>query len=277
MGGPTQTWSRSMDDAQVARMWDDNADVWTEFSRLGYDEYRDQINTPAFMDLLPDVAGQTGLDVGCGEGHNTRLLAERGAQVVAIDIATRFMQYAIDAERTRRLGISYVRATGRHLPFGDEIFGFCTAIMSLMDVHDQLPVLGEIHRVLVPGGFLQFSITHPCFGAPGWSWHLDQSGRRVGMVCRDYFQQVQGEAEEWIFGAAPPESREGARRFVIPRFTHTLSYWLNAVVDAGLRPERFVEPFASDEVLQEHPRLYSTRIVAPYLIVRCRKAGVDGA
>ena len=37
--------------------------------------------------MLPDVRGLLGLDIGCGEGHNTRLLAGRGARVVAVDIA----------------------------------------------------------------------------------------------------------------------------------------------------------------------------------------------
>ncbi len=41
-------------------------------ARAGYDFYRDQFNTPAFLDLLPEVRGLHGLDVGCGEGYNTR-------------------------------------------------------------------------------------------------------------------------------------------------------------------------------------------------------------
>ncbi len=49
-----------------------------DLARAGFDVYRDALNTPAFLAVLPDVRGQRGLDVGCGEGHNTRLLAERG-------------------------------------------------------------------------------------------------------------------------------------------------------------------------------------------------------
>ena len=265
-----------MDDSQVARMWDDNADVWTKFSRLGYDRYRDHVNTPAFLAMLPDIDGQLGLDVGCGEGHNTRCLAERGARVVAVDIASRFMQYAFESERAEPLGLRFVRASGRCLPFVHESFDFCTAIMSLMDIPDQPAVLEEIHRVLKPGAFLQFSITHPCFGAPASSWQCDDSGRRVAIICRDYFEQRQGETEEWMYSAAPAEDPDTARRFRIPRFTHTLSYWLNSLIEAGFVLERFLEPSATDEVLQQHPELYSTRIVADYLLVRCKRDGRVG-
>ena len=63
-----------MDDRQVARLWDENAETWTHLARQGYDVYRDLVNTPAFLGMLPAVKGLRGLDVGCGEGHNTRLV-----------------------------------------------------------------------------------------------------------------------------------------------------------------------------------------------------------
>ena len=87
-----------MDHEEVARYWDENAEVWTELVRAGYENYRDGLNTPAFLEMLPDVKGLSGLDVGCGEGHNTRLLAERGARMTGIDISRNFVRYARGAE-----------------------------------------------------------------------------------------------------------------------------------------------------------------------------------
>lgn len=96
-----------MDHEEVGRYWDENADVWTELVRAGYDHYRDGLNTPAFLDMLPDVNSLSGLDVGCGEGHNTRLLAQRGARMTAIDISKSFIRHAGEAERKQPLGIRY--------------------------------------------------------------------------------------------------------------------------------------------------------------------------
>ena len=70
-----------MDHIEVGRYWNRNADAWTALARAGYDVYRDHLNTPAFLAMLPEVAGLSGLDIGCGEGHNTRLLARRGARM----------------------------------------------------------------------------------------------------------------------------------------------------------------------------------------------------
>ena len=87
-----------MDHEEAGRFWNGNAEAWTKLARAGYDVYQDHLNTPAFFAMLPDVAGLSGLDIGCGEGHNTRLLAQRGARVTAIDIAESFVARARQAE-----------------------------------------------------------------------------------------------------------------------------------------------------------------------------------
>ena len=105
-----------------------------ELSRAGYDVYRDYLNTPAFLEMLPEVAGLSGLDIGCGEGHNTRLLARRGARMTAVDIAERFITYAREAEEQEPLGIEYRLASALELPFEEAAFDFATGFMSFMDV-----------------------------------------------------------------------------------------------------------------------------------------------
>ena len=150
------------DPAGVAACWEANAETWTRHARAGYDIYRDALNTPAFLSILPPVRGLTGLDVGCGEGSNTRQLARRGAKMHAIDIAPTFIRHARAAEETEPLGIIFSVADGTRLPFSSQSFDFVVAFMSLMDIPDQQTVLLETARVLRPGGFLQFSITHPC-------------------------------------------------------------------------------------------------------------------
>src|SRR5690349_7955008 len=97
-----------MDDSEVARYWDENAEVWTRLSRAGYDVYRDGLNTPAFLAMLPDVRGLAGLDVGCGEGANTRLLAARGARMTGVDVSRTFLRHALASERDEPRGIRYV-------------------------------------------------------------------------------------------------------------------------------------------------------------------------
>jgi SAM-dependent methyltransferase len=262
-----------VDHRDVGRLWDENAEVWTELSRLGCDIYRDYVNTPGFFTMLPDVAGLSGLDIGCGEGHNTRLLASAGARMTAVDISRRFIRFAAEMEQSAPAGIRYCAGSAVELPFADEDFDFATGFMSFMDVPEHDRVVGEAYRVLRPGGFLQFSILHPCFATPRWRWLRDDAGRKTGLEVGDYFDGPNGRVEEWTFTATPSGRRESVRKFRVPRFWRTLSGWLNLLIDTGFAIERFEEPFADDATVAAQPHLEDTRIVAFFLIVRCRKPG----
>jgi SAM-dependent methyltransferase len=145
--------------------------------------------------------------------------------------------------------------------------------MSFMDVPQHDEVVREAHRVLKPGGFLQFSLSHPCFATPRWRWIRDENGEKVGLEVGDYFRGPDGAIEEWIFSTTPPDRRESLRKFRVPRFWRTLSGWLNLLIETGLVVERLAEPFADDEAIQAHPQFACTRIVAFFLIVRCRRPG----
>lgn len=169
-----------MDHREAGRYWERNALAWTRLARQGWDVYRDAVNTPAFLDLLPDVAGQCGLDVGCGEGHNTRLFAQRGARMFAIDVAQTFVRLAAERERAQPQSIQYAVASAVEIPYAAGTFDFATATMSLMDVPEFAVALQEIHRVLRTGGFIQFSISHPCFfpASPAPSAHTPWTSLR---------------------------------------------------------------------------------------------------
>lgn len=260
-----------MNHEQVGRFWNDNARAWSELARAGYDVYRDHLNTPAFFEVLPDVRGLRGCDVGCGEGHNTRLLARQGARVTAIDIADRFVALAEEAEAREPLGIDYRVASAVQLPFEDSAFDFVTAFMSLMDIPELGLALAEAHRVLIPGGFFQFSICHPCFDTPHRRKLRDAQRGVYAVEVGDYFRQLNGDVAEWIFKAAPPEIKASLRPFRTPRFTRTLSEWLNLLVEIGFHIERLQEPRPDDETVAACPFLQDAQVVAYFLHVRVRK------
>jgi ubiquinone/menaquinone biosynthesis C-methylase UbiE len=263
-----------MDHEEVGLYWDGNAEAWTELVRAGYDHYRDGLNTPAFFEMLPEVDGLSGLDVGCGEGHNTRLVAERGARMTGIDVSETFIRYAKEAEDVHPLGIDYGLASAAELPFEAAGFDFVTAFMSLMDIPETERVLAEVFRVLRPGGFFQFSITHPCFDTPHRRNLRDESGHTYAVEVAEYFVGREGEVKEWLFSAAPPDVKEGLAPFRIPVFMRTLSSWLNRLVESGFVLERFGEPYPSDEAVRERPGLQDARIVACFLHVRARKPAI---
>jgi SAM-dependent methyltransferase len=260
-----------MDHEEVGRHWDENADAWTRLARAGYDIYRDGLNTPAFLEMLPEVRGLSGLDVGCGEGYNTRLVSERGARMTGIDISENFVRHAKEEESREPGGIRYARASAVELPFENASFDFATAFMSLMDISETGRVLTEVFRVLRPGAFFQFSITHPCFDTPHRKNLRDETGRTYAIEVGGYFHGSEGEVKEWLFSGAPSAVREELPPFRVPVFMRTLSSWLNSLVEAGFVLERFGEPYPDDNAVRERPGLQDAQIVAYFLHVRARK------
>ena len=262
-----------MDDKEVGEYWDKNAENWVKLARMGYDRCRDLINSPAFFNMIPDVSNLNGLDIGCGEGYNTRIAAKKGAIMSAIDISEVFIKYAKESEQQEPLGIKYQIANAAKLPFLDNQFDFIMATMSLMDIADNENAIVEAYRVIKPGGFFQFSMSHPCFLMSDSAWVENEECKRTGVIIRNYFKKLDGELEEWIFGAAPKELKDKMRKFRIPRFTRTLSEWLNLLIEKGFILEEFCEPCPDDDTLEKYPEEYTSRIIPFFLIIRCRKPG----
>jgi SAM-dependent methyltransferase len=258
-----------VDRPDTRALWNANAPAWTELSRAGFDHYRDLVNTPAFFAMLPPVDGLRCLDLGCGEGHNTRLLAGRGARVVALDIAESFIEAAAAADRH---GVRFVLGDGAALPLRPGCLDAVTAFMSLMDVAEPERTLREVSRVLRPAGFVQFSVGHPATSTPVRRWVNDESGERQALAIGDYFYQGPL-TETWSFGAAPSRVRARHRPFTITYARRTLAGWLTAVLSARLIIEAVAEPRADEATAAAHPEVADTRIAPYFLIVRARKPG----
>ena len=92
------------------------------------------------------------LDVGCGAGRVTRAVAERGGQIVGVDIN----EAAIAAARQVAPGVEFVRASMTELPMPvgsfDQVWCLRFSFNALPTVAERLDTLGELWRVCAPGG-----------------------------------------------------------------------------------------------------------------------------
>ena len=179
-------------------------------SRAGADRYRDLVNTPGFLAVLPPVDGLRVLDVGCGEGHNTRLLGELGA-------AAHCTRCVRDLRSSGTWCSDLDRPSPRRrnsLPFPDAAFDAATAFMSVMDMPDPAATIAEVARVVRSGGWFQFSITHPLSSVPRRRWIDDEHGERSMLATGGYFDEGRM-TDRWSFGSAPPEMLDRHEPFTI--------------------------------------------------------------
>lgn len=140
-----------------------------------------------------------------------------------------------------------------------------------MDLPDHLAVLRQVHRVLRPDGFLQFSILHPCFSPPTRRNIRNAEGTTIAVQVADYFQTSDGRIEEWRFGNAPAAEKAVTAPFRVPRFHRTLSSWFNLLIGTGFLIEEIGEPMADETTASEFPAVQDTRVVPLFLHLRVRK------
>jgi SAM-dependent methyltransferase len=178
-----------IDETMVALKWNENAPRWIAQVRRGLDTLAETLNNPAFFDFfVPNLRGLDILDLGCGEGRNTRLLARRGARMTGIDIAARMIEAAQCTEEEEPLGIRYRVCSFTSLNgYADASFDAAISTMAFMDSPNFDRAAHEAFRVLRGGGNLYFSVLHPCFWTRGSRWVSDADGHDEGMLVTDYW------------------------------------------------------------------------------------------
>src|SRR6202166_1830521 len=121
-------------ESEVAAQWDRNADVWADQVRNRWDIFREHYNNPAFLEFAGDLSGKSVIDAGCGEGHNTRMFARRGARITGVDLSAKMIEFASAEELRVPLGIQYERASFTNMEmFMAGSFDAAISTMALMD------------------------------------------------------------------------------------------------------------------------------------------------
>jgi SAM-dependent methyltransferase len=118
---------------------------------------------------LPHVTSPV-LDVACGTGHGSALLASR-YEVTGLDRDPSAVQRA-----QARMRGTFVVASVPPLPFKDDAFASIVSFETIEHIDDDLGFVRELRRVLRPGGSLILSTPNKRVTSPGTAppntWHV---------------------------------------------------------------------------------------------------------
>jgi 2-polyprenyl-3-methyl-5-hydroxy-6-metoxy-1,4-benzoquinol methylase len=246
---------------KFVKYWDIQAEIWTKNIREGMDVFADLFSVPAFMEFIGNIKDKSVLDIGCGEGRNTRNFAKLGAHIIGIDASENMILFAQEEETKHPLGIEYRISSWSQLSsFNNEMFDIVISTMALMDGPGYEIALQEFYRVLKPAGELFFSIIHPCFITPGYTKLTDEYGVCTHRAVSNYFKEG-----PWKFtwNMSKKADKSDAQEFTSLSYHRTLSTYLNNIIAAGFMLKKIKEPCPSDRACEQNPRLKVARDVAP--------------
>lgn len=233
-------------------VWESHAQWWQDEFTEGVDpEYTEQI-IPLIMQHLP-LRGSV-LDVGAGEGQVARVATEAGLRVTAIDPA--WAQVSVG--RSRGGDVQWAQGSAMALPFADGSFAAAVACLVFEHIADLDAAIGEVARILRPGGTFLFLLNHPLLQTPGSGWIDDH-------ILEEQY---------WRVGPYLPEAEtiEEVEKDVFITFFHRpLGRYLNALNDAGLVLDRFEEPAPPPGFLARAPEYGEAASIPRLLFLKLTK------
>lgn len=178
--------------------------------------------------LLPDFAGKTVLDLGCGFGWHCQYAVEQGAEhVTGIDLSEKMLKRA--KEMTPSPNIQYIHSSIEDFPYPENSFDIVISSLALHYVENYAEVCQKVFNSIKPNGYFVFSVEHPVFTAQGkQDWHYDTGGNPLHWPVDNYFM-------------------EGYRKAVflgndVVKYHRTLTNYLNTLAETGFSLCHVVEP-----------------------------------
>jgi SAM-dependent methyltransferase len=188
-------------------------------------EERTAAEVNAVVRRLGLAPGARLLDLCCGQGRHAVPLARLGYRVTGLDLSRRLLARAARQAGAAGQPVGLVEADMRRLPFADASFDAVVNLFNAFgyledDAQDEL-VLGEVARVLAPGGrFLQELANREALVR---GWH-DSEVQRAGdglVVLHERTLDLRASRERVRYTLVGPDGRRSVREHAIRLYTLT--------------------------------------------------------
>ena len=198
------------------------------------------VDQPAMRSLLPPLANQRVLDLGCGFGKMCRYAIEQGAaSVVGVDISSKMLAKARDDTADAR--ISYVQSALEDLSFAPHGFDIVVSSLALQYVERFDSVCANVKSWLVGGGAFVFSVEHPMATAYPVGEYLAARSETEHWEIDNYkFEGIRH--TQWITDD-------------VIKYHRSVETYVNTLIDKGFAIVRLLEPEATPDALRERPEL----------------------
>jgi len=194
------------------------------------------------LKLLGNVKNKKILEIGCGGGQNSIVLAKWGAKPVGLDFSEEQIKHAQELAKKEQANVAFHVGNMEDLSaFKDESFDIVLSSFALDYVDDPLRTFRETCRVLKKSGLFVLAVVHPI----AHRGRVLRYGKRRMWAVGNYFDRRK---HQWTW-------RTEKRTAKFSTGQTTLQDYFDLLVTSGFSIERILEPEPYNiNALSEHER-----------------------
>ena len=250
-------------------IWDTNAEAWDKKIGAGR-TWQTTLIAPTVERMLNIQAGESVLDIACGNGQFSRRLAELGAKVVASDFSPKLIELAKarTTEHAARIAYHVVDATdeGQLLALaGEQQERFDAAVCNnaIMDMPAIEPLFRAVAKLLKPEGRFVFTVMHPCFNGLA----ITMQPELPDYAHTPTYTMKVSRYLTWDVSKGTAIREQPLQQYYWHRPLHVL---LNSAFESGLVMDQLEEPKSPGDVPSNNAFDWANYDMPPLLFVRLR-------
>ena len=244
-------------------------DAYTSFAAV-YDLFMDNIPYEEWCAYLTSLLKERGvgdglvLDLGCGTGSLTELLAAEGYDMIGVDNAADMLEMAAEKKLASGRDILYLLQDMREL----ELYGTVTAVVSIcdsinyiLDYGDLVQVFSLVNNYLDPGGVFIFDLnTEYKYREILGESTIAENREEGSFIWENYFDEETGINESDLTLFIPGENKQDSlfQRFEETHYqrAYSVEEIKKALEEAGLAFETCYDAFTREPPRQDSERIY---------------------
>lgn len=241
-------------------------DIYTGFAEV-YDIFMDNIPYEEWADYLCDLLKEYQVDdglileMGCGTGNLTELLAFRGYDMIGMDNSEEMLQRAIEKRQESGMDILYLLQDMREL----ELYGTVKAVVSLCDsinyiteYEDLVKVFRLVNNYLDPGGIFIFDLnTEYKYREIVGKQTIAETREECSFIWENEYDE-EFRINEYELTLFVRQEGELFRRYeeVHCQRAYSVKEVTEALLEAGMIPVVMYEAFTKEPVKENSERIY---------------------
>ncbi len=124
--------------------------------------------------------GKKVLDIACGEGYGSNLLAEKAESVIGVDINKETIFEA--NKKYNRTNLNFIIGDVRNIPCPDQSFDLVVSFETIEHIEEHQQMMQELKRVLKPGGLIIIS-------TPDKKNYSDETGYKNPFHAKELYEK----------------------------------------------------------------------------------------